>query len=197
MPDEIEFPQRDPADAKAWFYLDRRADIEAWAAQRDDAAALLGRYLRALATPLSEMAGEVDADVDLESLGDGKFQVMGLRRAGWIWKGVNDVAVVVEWDPKTLLRPLAENEWPFAAVRYCGDRADRERFRALQNALTPVAKRLGGRCTTPWPYWRFQKPAGGVVDPELLTRDLLASFRSLWDEAAQVLDRLHWAQAPR
>jgi hypothetical protein len=197
MPDEIEFPQRDPADAKAWFYLDRRPDIEAWAAQRDDAAALLERYLRALVTPLSETAGEVGADIDLEGLGDGKFQVMGLRRAGWTWHGVNDVAVVVEWDPKTLLRPFSENEWPFAAVRYCDDRADRERFRTLQNALAPVARRLSGRSATPWPYWRFQKPAAGAVDPELLARDLLASFRRLWDEAAPVLDGLHQDQTPR
>src|SRR5690349_11186427 len=97
MPDLIEFPQRQPADAKAWFYLERRQDIEDWAAQREDAATLLERYLRALEPPLSGMAGEVEADFDPEGLGDGKFQVMGLRRAGWRWRGVNDVAVVVEW----------------------------------------------------------------------------------------------------
>jgi hypothetical protein len=196
MPDEIAFPQRDPADVKAWFYLDRRADIEAWAAQRDDAAALLERYLRVLGQPLSQFAGEAGADVELEDLSDGKFQVMSLRRPGWTRHGVNDVAVTVEWDPKTLLRPFTDNPWPFAAVRFCGDRTDRERFRILQTALTPVARRLGGRSATPWPYWRFQKPAGGAVDPELLARDLLADFRRLWSQAAPILDGLHQDRTP-
>jgi hypothetical protein len=191
MPDQIEFPQRQPADAKAWFYLERRQDIEDWAAQREDAATLLERYLRALEPPLSGMAGEVEADFHPEGLGDGKFQVMGLRRAGWTWRGVNDVAVVVEWDPKTLLKRHSPNEWPFVAVRYCGDRSDVDRFRALQSALAPAVKRLDGHCLKPWPYWRFEKPATGVVEPERLVSDLLASFRRLWDEAASVLDGLH------
>ncbi|GIE28437.1 hypothetical protein Ait01nite_014820 [Actinoplanes italicus] len=183
MPDEIGFPLRNPADAKAWFYLERRADIEEWAAQRDDAAALLVRYLRVLETPLSEMADDVGADVDLDGLDEGRFRVMGLRRQQWSGQGF-DVAVTVEWDPKTLLSTGKDNPWPFVAVRH---RGDRERFKTVKAAFVPVVKRLGGASQHPWAYWRFQKPATGAVDPEQLTRDVLAGFRQLWDEAATIL----------
>jgi hypothetical protein len=194
MPDETEFPLRNPADAKAWFYLERRADIEDWAAQREDAAALLVRYLRVLETPLSEMAGDVSADFDLDSLDDGKFRVMGLRRPQWSWQGVNDVAVTMEWDPKTLLSPSKENPWPFVAVRHSGDR---ERFKILKAALAPAVKRLGGSSQHPWAYWRFQKPSTRAVDPQLLAEDLIAGFRQLWEEAAPMLDKFHQDPTPR
>jgi hypothetical protein len=186
MPDEIGFPLRNTADAKAWFYLERRADIEEWASQREDAAALLVRYLRVLETPLSEMAGDVGADFDLDGLDDGKFRVMALRRPQWPERGVN-AAVTVEWDPKTLLSRGKENPWPFVAVRHSGDR---QRFKIVKAAFTPVVKRLGGASQHPWAYWRFQKPATGAVDPERLGTDLLAAFRQLWAEAAPILDDL-------
>lgn len=192
MPDETGFPLRNPADAKAWFYLERRADIEDWAAQREDAAALLVRYLRVLETPLSEMAGE-GADFDLDALDDGRFRVMGLRRRQWLWQGANDVAVTVEWDPKTLLSPGKNNPWPFVAVRHSGAQ---ERFKTLKAAFAPVVKRLGGSSSQQlWAYWRFQKPVTGAVDPELLARNLLVSFRQLWDEAVPILDKFHQAPA--
>jgi hypothetical protein len=185
MPDENGFPLRNTADAKAWFYLERRADIEDWAAQREDAAALLVRYLCVLKRPLSEMAGDRGADFDLDGLDDGKFRVMGLRRPQWSWQGVNEVAITVEWDPKTLLSPSKDNPWPFVAVRHSGDR---ERFKTLKAAFAPVVKRLGGSSLHPWAYWRFQKPATGAVDPELLAKDLLTNSQQLWDEAMPILD---------
>jgi hypothetical protein len=67
----IMLPQREEVDAKAWFYLDHRQDIETWAALRDDASRLVDRYLVALAPTFEELAVELDAEPefgeDLES----------------------------------------------------------------------------------------------------------------------------------
>jgi len=193
MPDEISLPQRDGADAKAWFYLDHRVDIETWAAQREDAAEIVEQYLRALEAPLVALADEVGADLDMDGVDGEVYQVMGLRRACWAHNGINDVGVVIEWERGTLLHPEGRNEWPFTAVRLSGNRDDKERWRQLLTALAPVRKRLQGQYSNPWLYWRFETPAANAtsVDPDALAHALLTSFRRLWDEAAPILDAAH------
>lgn len=80
------FPPRDDADAKAWFYLDRRRDIEEWAGLRSDAAELLDRYLITQAPDFERLADEFDAEYDTQPNDDAKFRWLGPRRASW--KGV-------------------------------------------------------------------------------------------------------------
>ncbi len=193
MSDSVTFPQRDPADAKAWFYLDRRADIEAWAAQRGDAAKILEKYLRALAAPLTEMADEVGAEVDLDDIDGETYQVMSLRRSSWTYQGFSDVSVAIEWERGSLLDPDGRNEWPFIGVRAVESSTDKERWRQLQTALAPARKRLAGKAYRPWPFWRYEMPSANsvAVDPEQLARGLLTSFRELWDEVAPILDAAH------
>ena len=193
MRDPISFPQRDEADAKAWFYLDHRADIETWAAQREDAARVLEQYLLALEAPLTELAGEVGADFTMDGVEGDNYRIMGLTRESWAHQGLTDVGVVVEWESASLLNPRGRNEWPFTAVRLAANRDDRDRWRQLLTAFAPVRKSLRGEQWQPWPYWRFEKPAGNAaaLDPEALASSLFLSFRQLWDEAAPILDGLH------
>lgn len=69
------FPRpRDDADAKAWFYLDRRRDIEEWADTRPDAAELFDRYLTALASVFEQLADELDAEYNPQLEDDRKFR---------------------------------------------------------------------------------------------------------------------------
>jgi hypothetical protein len=191
--DEIDFPARDDADAKAWFYLDHRSDLEKWAAQRNDAAEVLQQYLRSLEPAMAEMAGAVDAEVDQKEYDDGAYGVIGIHRVAWTHDGLNDVSVTMEWEPESLLDPNGRNEWPYTAVRFHGDKDDKERWRQLQSALAPVRKRGQGRSGYPWPYWRYAYPPAHMLalEPEALARTFFTSFRQLWDEAAPILDALH------
>ena len=76
-----EFPDRDDADAKAWFYLDNRTDLETWAALRTDASALLDRYLVALAPTFEELAEELGAEPDVGRRVDGLVDVQPVEGA--------------------------------------------------------------------------------------------------------------------
>ncbi len=90
-----DFPARADADAKAWFYLDNRTDIEAWAALRADATPLLDRYLVALAPTFEELAEELDVELDVDDLEAGSWPRVGLRRASWTHEGLADVSIVI------------------------------------------------------------------------------------------------------
>ena len=88
------FPRpRDNADAKAWFYLDRRLDIEAWAGLRSDAAELFDRYLITLAPDFERLADELDAEYDTRLNDGAKFRWLGLRRASWEGFGLDAATI--------------------------------------------------------------------------------------------------------
>ena len=197
MPDSIILPEREDADAKAWFYLDHRQDIETWAALREDAAELVDQYLVALAPAFEELAVELDAEVefgaDLES---GQRPLLGLRRESWHHLGVADISVVLEWERPRLLRP-GRNQWPFVAVRMPRTQDDAQRERHIIEAMGQVHSQLkGGRkADVPWPYYRYVTPPSDSpsFDPAAFLADVVASFRELWHVAAPALDALHTA----
>src|SRR3954453_19836437 len=150
VPDPITLPEREDADAKAWFFLDHRQDIETWAALRDDASRLVDRYLVALAPTFEELAVELDAEPefgeDLES--GGQWPTLGLRRTSWRYHGVADLSVVVEWERPRLLKPGPRNQWPFVAVRMPRTQEDPQRRREVVEAVGAVHGQLkGGRKT--------------------------------------------------
>ncbi|MGY1669770.1 hypothetical protein [Geodermatophilus sp. SYSU D00710] len=187
-----DFPDRADADAKAWFYLDNRTDIEAWAALRADATPLLDRYLMALAPTFEELAEELDVELDIDDLEAGPWPRVGLWRPSWTHEGVADVSIVIQWDRARLLKP-GPNEWPFTAVLMSGEQEDTERRRQIADALAPVRNKLQGEKAYRWPYWRYETtPAEATaLDPEVLARTAVTSFRELWSTVAPILDALH------
>ena len=187
-----DFPARDDADAKAWFYLDNRTDIETWVGLRTDAIALLDRYLVALGPTFEELAEELNAEPDVDELEAGAWPRVGLRRASWTYAGLADVSIVLQWDRARLLKP-GPNEWPFTAVLLSADQDDEERRRQIADALAPVRSKLKGKKAYRWPHWRYEgTPADAPgLDPDALARTAVAGFRELWEVAAPILDELH------
>lgn len=184
-------PTREDADAKAWFYLDHRHDIETWAALRPEGRQLLDKHLVGVATQLEELAEELDAELETNDLDSGSWPRAGLRRPTWHHNGTADVSVVIQWERARLLAP-GSNEWPYVAVRLPADGTDEERRRDISEAMRPVRAQLKGSSGRTFPFWRYvQPPAGAPLDPDALIRDVLIAFKQLWDAAAPALDALH------
>lgn len=199
MPDPTTLPQPDDVDAKAWFYLNHRRDIETWVALRDDASQLVDRYLVALAPTFEELAVELDAEPELgDDLESGQWPTLGLRRQAWRHLGVADLSVVIEWERPRLLKP-GRNQWPFVAVRMPRTQEDQRRRREVIHAVGSIHAQLksGRKADVPWPYYRYVMPPADApaLDPAAFAGSLIASFRELWDAAAPVLDALHTGQA--
>lgn len=187
---DLELPDRDDADAKAWFYLDNRADIEVWAALRADGRQVLDRYLVAAAPLIEELAEALGAEPDGGEVETGAWPRTGLRRTSWQHEGVHDVRIVVGWDRATLLTP-GRNEWPWVGVCLPSDLADSERRKKVAEALKPVHAAMKGQTSQGYPYWRSVQPPAGPLNPDALVRDILASFQEIWEVAAPALDALH------
>ncbi|TYP86911.1 hypothetical protein [Blastococcus xanthinilyticus] len=184
-------PSREDADAKAWFYLGHRPDIETWAGLRAEGRQLLEKHLMGVAGQVEELAEDFDAEFETNDLDSGSWPRAGLRRATWTHDGIADVSVVIQWERARLLTP-GSNEWPYVAVRLPADAADEERRRQLSEAMKPVRAQLAGSSSRTFPFWRYVHPPAGVpLDPHSLVADLGAAFRELWDAAAPVLDALH------
>ena len=193
MPETFPRP-RDNADAKAWFYLDRRRFIEEWADLRLEAAGLFDRYLIALAPDFEQLASELDAE--WYGVLDGEpWRWLGLRRASWEHVGLQEATIGLQWYPDKLFQPGNDNEWPFLGVYLPARGSGDQRRRSITDALADVRSALGGRQTGNWLFWRYVQPADGAesVDPDALARSGLDGFRDLWTAAAPILDAL---QAP-
>jgi hypothetical protein len=192
MSDPVPTLPRDPAEAKAWFYLDHRRDIEEWAGLRQDAAALLHRCLIDQQPWFEDLAAEVAAEPDSSDLEGGSWPRLGLRRPAWAHAGMDDVSVVLQWERSQLLRPRA-NEWPFVAVHISPRLADPVRRQALHEAVAPVRMQLGAKHDQRWPLWRYVTPTGeaAALSPEELIGTAQTSFRQLWDIVAPALDIMH------
>lgn len=181
---------RDDADAKAWFYLDRRRDIEEWADLRSDAAELFDRYLIDLAGDFERLAVELDVEY-VPQLGDGaKLRWLGLRRASWKSAGLETATIGLQWYPDKLLQPGNGDKWPFLGVYLEAQGRDDQRRRALADALADVRSALDGKASKDWLFWRYVRPADGArsVDPDGLARSCLQQFCDLWAAAAPLLD---------
>ncbi|MGY1751496.1 hypothetical protein [Blastococcus sp. SYSU D01042] len=185
-------PTREDADAKAWFYLDHRHDIETWAALRAEGRQLLDKHLVGVVAQLEELAEELDAELETNDLDSGSWPRAGLRRPIWQHNEIADVSVVIQWERARLLTP-GPNEWPYVAVRLPADAADEERRRQISDAMRPVRAELKGSSTRTLPFWRYVQPpaAGAPLDPDALIHDVEIAFRQLWDAAGPVLDELH------
>ena len=187
---EPDHADRDDADAKAWFYLDHREDIEAWKALRPLGRELLDNFMVREVAEIDEWADELSAVVESESLESGSIPRVGLRRAAWQSAGLAGLSVVVEWERARLLTP-GSNEWPYVAVRWPADLSGDDRRRQLSEALKPVRAQLAGQSSRNFPYWRYVKPLSGrPLDPEALAREAVQNLRTLWDVATPVLDGL-------
>lgn len=187
---ELHTGARDIADAKAWFYLDHRDDIETWAALRREARELLDRHLVGLSAPVGELAEELNAELETEDLESGSWPRIALRRAIWQHHGIHDVTVTVQWERARLLAP-GSNEWPYVAVRVPSD-ADESRRRLINEAMKPVRRALDGQISRSFPCWNYvRSPKGAPLDPETLTDAILADLWRLWEVASPVLDDLH------
>ena len=184
------FPPRDDADAKAWFYLDRRRDIEEWAGLRSDAAELFDRYLIALAPDFERLADEFDAEYDTWVNDGAKFRWLGLRRASWKDFGLDTATIGLQWYPDKLFQPANDNEWPFLGVYLEAQSQDDQRRRTVAKELEDVRSTLSGKASRNWPFWRYIRPAAGTesVDPGGLAHSGLQEFRNLWAAAAPILD---------
>lgn len=182
--------ERDDADAKAWFYLDHRHDIETWVALRADARQLLDRHLVGVADRMEELAEEFDAELWRQDLDSGSWPTVGLRRPTWQHDGTVDVSIVIQWERSRLLTP-GGNEWPYVAVRLPIEEAGEMRRREVSDAMKPARDQVKGSHSRTYPVWRYIKPhAGAPVDPDELLHSLVTSFRQLWDAAATALDTL-------
>ncbi|SDM10713.1 hypothetical protein SAMN05660642_01685 [Geodermatophilus siccatus] len=186
-------PTREDADAKAWFYLDHRHDIETWAALRAEGRQLLDKHLVGVAAQLEELAEELDAELETNDLDSGSWPRAGLRLPTWQYHGTADVSVVIQWERARLLTP-GSNEWPYVAVRLPADAAEEERRRQISDAMRTVRSQLKGSSSRTFPFWRYVQPLSSAsLDPAALIRDVLIAFRQLWDAAAPALDALHFA----
>ena len=186
--------ERNPTDARAWFYLDHRDDIETWAALRDDARDLLEGHLLTLEGAVGDLAAELDAEPFTADLDDGAWPRFGLRAPHWTFGGTQDVSVVLEWERSALLRP-GPNEWPFVAVRLEEARKATNRWAELHSALAPARKAFAGEANRPWPIWRYVQPAPGstAVHPAALADSCMADLHTLWQVVRPVLDAVHTA----
>jgi len=182
---------RDEADAKAWFYLDHRHDIETWVSLRAAARQLLDNYLIGVTALLEDFAEDVNAAVETHDLESGSWPRGELRRSSWLHKGIPDVSIVIEWERARLLTP-GSNEWPYIAVRLPLDAADDVRRRQISDAMKPLRSQLKGSSSPRFPFWRYvELPHGDRVDPDAYVEVVLANFRQLWETAAPILDALH------
>ena len=181
---------RDDADAKAWFYLDRRRDIEEWAALRPDAAELFDRCLIALAPNFEQLADELGAEYDPQLRDDTNFRWLGVRRASWKDSGLHAVTIGLQWYPDKLFQPHNANEWPFLGIYVPVQGQDLQRRRSLADGLADLRSALGGKATGDWLYWRYVRPTDRPesVDPDELARTALQEFRKLWAAATPILD---------
>ena len=181
---------RDDADAKAWFYLDHRADIEAWAALRDQGRQLVDKHLVGVAAAIEGLAEEFNAEFEINDLEAGPWPQVGLRRSSWLYEGVADVSVVVQWERARMLTP-GSNEWPYVAVRLAPDLAGDERRKSVTEAMKLPRARLSGYASRTHPFWRYVPlPDGRAVDLDLYLDDLATAFRQLWEAAAPEIDKL-------
>lgn len=188
---EMPSTARDDADAKAWFYLDHRADIEVWAALRAEGRQLLDKHLVGIAAALEELAAEFGAELETADLETGAWPRIGLRRSSWLAGEVADVSIVVQWERARLLTP-GPNEWPYVAVRLSADLVSDDRRKAVTDATKPVRTRLSGSASRVYPFWRYVPlQESEHVDLDVYLADLTTAFRRLWDEAAPAIDELH------
>ena len=106
------FPPRDDADAKAWFYLDRRRDIEERAGLRSDAAELFDRYLIA-------QAADFERRAVFHALADVRSALSGSAGRDWpFWRYVRPAVGAGSVDPAELARSglqKCRNLWAAAA----------------------------------------------------------------------------------
>ena len=192
MTDEIRFPDRRDDDAKAWFYLDHRRDIEAWIALRDDAAEVFHAHLLALEPAVQTMADSLGCEMETVDVPDGAWPRFGLWRPGWQTGGVRDLSVAIEWQRAALLVPGA-NCWPFVGVRSEGVEKDRQRWTELVAVLAPARAQLRAAKSRPWPLWRYEEPPTDAdgVEPEAIALGLLSNLRQVWSVVAATLDAMH------
>ncbi len=134
MSDFYSLPEKDESDAKAWFYLDHRADIETWASLRAEGVALLERYMLSLAPGMSELAAELNAEPYERDLEAGPWPLFGLTRPDWQFNGHQDIAIAVEWERRELLRGI-QRPWPYVGVRVDPSHKDPERRAAVASAV--------------------------------------------------------------
>jgi len=189
MTEPLNRPGRDDADAKAWFYLDHRRDIEEWANLRGEGAALLERYLYGLEPAVQALADDLGADVEYGDTEAGENPRFGLYKPRWAHGDVVDVVVMIEWEAKKLLRGTY-NQWPWVGVRLNGSPGAKERWDALAAALAPARKALKAEMHDPWPIWRYVEPAATAerVDVDALGQGLLAGLRQTWHVTAPAID---------
>jgi hypothetical protein len=180
---------RDDADAKAWFYLDHRADIEAWAALRTDGRDLLDKYLVGLEAHMETFAEEVGAELEASDLETGSWPTVGLHRSSWVADGVPYIDVVIQWERSRLLSP-GSNEWPYVGVPLLKRLEDDDLRRQASDALRDLRPRLNGRASRNFPLWSYARPVGALVNPDAFAMEILASFRRLWAAVYPILDDL-------
>lgn len=189
---EAEPLQRDPADAKAWFYLDYRGDIEQWAALRDAARPLVDRHLLTLSDELDEWADEVGAESYRRDLDSGSYPRLGLTRSTWQHGGLQDLSICVEWERGRLLAPTYSNQWPYVAVRHPASQADPDRRRQVNEALKPWRGGSDGYKGSPtYPLFRYVVVKQDALDPRALVDLCRQELRLLWERTASALDDLH------
>ncbi|WP_199424701.1 hypothetical protein [Actinotalea solisilvae] len=191
MTDAIEPRARDDGDARAWFYLDHRSDIEAWAELRTEGRDLVHRHLLELGPAVEELAVSVGAEPYEAEIDDGDRPRFGMRRREWVDEVLSQVAVVIEWQPSGLLGVGRGDPWPFVAVRYDAALDSPVAARLLESALAGVRRSQRGRASRWWPFWRYVEPEEGpALDPEQLSLACLRQLEDLWLVAAPALDGL-------
>lgn len=180
---------RDEADAKAWFYLDHRGDIEAWAALRTEGRSLFEKHLIGVAAELDEVAEQVGAERESSDLDSGSWPTAGMFRPTWATGGGVDVDVVVQWERSRLLTP-GSNEWPYVGVRVRTDLEDDDRRRRIAESLGQFRPQFTGRSSRNFPCWDYVRPSSDPIDPDAYVVDLLTSFSRLWGLVSPVIDGL-------
>ena len=184
-------PERDDVDAKVWFYLDHREDIEAWARIRPDAKAFVERHLLDIEALVGELAAEVEADAFAAELDAGTWPKVGLRRPSWGDEaGFLGATVTIEWDRSGLLSPVG-NTWPYVGVRITPGTIDPSTKANLVLALQPLKQRWNAKATAYWPLWRQVDPrlaSSEPMHPASLVEHLLVDVRALWQESAPLID---------
>lgn len=180
-------------DPKAMFYLENRDDIEEWAGLRDGARVVVERHLLDCVDSVHTLAVEQEVEVYDRDLDGGAYPRTGLTRIAWRHAGSVDVAVVLGWQNRALLKPGSENEWPYVGVRMSHKQKDVGRREDVSRKLLPLKNKgyLCSRVTNAWPLWKPVEPAGPQVDPAELAEQCVRQLQQLWSDVAPVLDGLH------